>query len=173
MEGSQRATEALAKQFQNQREDLFKELKNLTLDSRKTQLALVSKLEALIENKSSLASNTANEKIASGDSPEENHKTNEIRLEAISIPTKAQTPDKDSIAGAILSADNAYNFVIIDLDKTKIKPNDKFMVLRKETKIGEIEVKEVYDNMSVADIIAEKTTKNLRKYDRVLPLPPG
>jgi hypothetical protein len=172
MEGAKEATEMLAKQVQLQNEDTFSQIKNLASENRKAELTLIAKIRSLIEIKHDLEKRLSETKAATQEEPsvKETPKTAEIPLGKINVQRKPSEPSPPSLEGTVLSVDNRYNFVIIDLGKEKnIKPKDKFFVMRKETKISEIEIKEIYDNMSLADIIPSKTIKDIRKYDRIVP----
>jgi hypothetical protein len=185
MEGTKEATETLTREVKLQQEATLKELKNISAENRKIQLALISKIKSLIEAKRDLELRLAQAKSAAQQQQQaagpENQNSQEVPLGKINVqkkpaetaaPPKTAAIPKEALEGIVLSVDNRYNFVIISLGKEKnIKPKDRFMVLRRDAKITEIEIKEVYDNMSLADIISSKSLKDVRKYDRVIPCP--
>ena len=182
MQAAKEATETFSQQFQRQQEDTIKQLKNFTSESRKTQLALIAKIESLIETKKDLEEQLAKIKQQQQDeSSQEYSVSSEVPLGTINVQMKpsgwtaeqkpaAQAKNQGTV-GNILSVDNDYHFAIIDLGRESgIKIKDKLLVLRQEKKIGEVEVKEIYRNMSLTDILADKTQGNLRKNDKVIPI---
>ena len=173
MEAARETTKEFAQQFQRQQEDIFKQIKNFTLESRKTQLTLIAKIETLIETKHDLEKQLAKLQEERNSQEDTQPATTEIPLGKINVQQQRKIPEPASpTAGTVLSVDNTYNFAIIDLGKESgIKVKDRLLILRQEKKIGEVEVKEVYRNMSLADIIPDKTLGTLRKNDKVIPVP--
>lgn len=173
LEAAKQTAETLAQQFQRQHEDTFQQLKNFTSDNRKIQLALIAKIESLIETKYDLEKQLAKlqeEQANQGAGQENTGASQEIPLGKINVQPKQKAPEPTpSPRGSVLSVDNNYNFAIIDLGKESgIKVKDRLMVLRRDKKVGEVEIKEVYRNMSIADIVTDKTTSALRKNDKVI-----
>jgi len=183
-QAAKEATETFSQQFQRQQEDTIKQLKSFTSESRKTQLALIAKIESLIETKKDLEGQLAKIKQQQQEgSSQEYPDSSEVPLGTINVqmkPAGAAAPQKEGaqaknqgISGNILSVDNDYHFAIIDLGRESgIKIKDRLLVLRQEKRMGEVEVKEIYRNMSLTDILTEKTQGNLRKHDKVIPITP-
>lgn len=181
-QAAKQATEEFSQRFQRQQEDTIKQLKSFTSESRKTQLALIAKIESLIETKKDLEEQLAKIKQQQQqESSQEYSYASEVPLGTINVqkPTGGPTAEQKAAleaknqgtVGHILSVDNDYHFAIIDLGRESgIKIKDKLLVLRQEKRIGEVEVKEIYRNMSLTDILTEKTQGNLRKNDKVIPI---
>jgi hypothetical protein len=95
-----------------------------------------------------------------------------VNLEKVTVQAGKQPIQIDSEhVGSVLDVDNKYNFVVIDLgEENAVKKGMKFMVLRKEKKIGEIILKEIYKGMSLAETIEDKTEGRIKRGDRLVPI---
>jgi len=169
--GTKEATQLLAQQFQRQHEDLLKQLSSITSENRESQLSLVSKIESILDAKHKLeielVSMSKRQDLAAPTLQSTGREG--ISLGKILVEQKP-LPQSTVLEGKILSVDTQYDFVIIDLGKNSgVKTKDRFYVIRRERWIGEIEIEEVYKNMSLANIVSDKTVRNLRRNDKVVP----
>lgn len=153
------------KQYEEQKKELTKKIQELNEENTKTLLSLTGKIEQLLYTKLHLEKEL--EKIKN--EKKEEIPTNNINLEKIVVLPRREASLQETI-GKVLSVDTQYNFLIIDLGQNNaIKPGMRFTVLRKDKKIAEIIVKEVYKGMSLAEPIPEKTYFRIRRGDQVVP----
>ncbi|MFH1996950.1 MAG: hypothetical protein ABIJ27_08190 [Candidatus Omnitrophota bacterium] len=182
IKGSKSATEILAKQFNQQHDDLLAKLTEISSENRKSQLSLVSKIETLLDAKRKLEMQLVGlskgqaprviDRPAAATSAADEASRPGVSLGKIRVDKKRHepSPEPKPFEGKILSVDSQYDFVIIDMGEASgIKKKDRFFVLRRDRWIGEVEIEEIYKNMSLANIVSDKTTKTLRRNDKVVP----
>ncbi|MFC1577312.1 hypothetical protein ACFL3N_03120, partial [Candidatus Omnitrophota bacterium] len=171
------AAQILAEQFKKQHSDLLGKLAEISSENRKSQLSLVNKIESLLDTKRKLEMQLASlsKKRSTGQHTSAGADRPEVSLGKILVEQKPRSrsmpkPKPKPLEGKVLSVDSQYDFVIIDLgEKSGIKKRDRFFVMRRNRWIGEVEIEEVYKNMSLANIVSDKTSKTLRKNDKIVP----
>jgi len=179
LQGSKEATEALAKQFGQQKKELLERFNNISSENKKTFSVLYNKISQLLRTKESLEKqlqslqqdNSVDETAPT--EPANNKKR--VDLGKISVSNNPLDYPKSSLdynyAGNVLDVDNEFNFIIVDLDQENgVKPGSKFAVIRSRRKIGEIILKEIYKGMSLAEPIADSTPNRLRRGDKLIPI---
>jgi len=174
IKGAKEATQILAEQFQDQHNSLLAKLSEITSENRKSQLSLVKKIESLLDTKHKLEIELASMSQGYAKRPRPSARFNQegVSLGKILVEQKnaPMPPPEKTLEGRVLSVDTQYDFVIVDLGKDSgIKPKDRFFILRRDRWIGEVEIEEVYKNMSLANIVPGKMAKTLRRNDKVVP----
>lgn len=121
-------------------------------EERVTQKMLFSKIERLMEEKSTLKEQIA--KLGKGTS-------------AVTMPrlvVSQEQPSPPSLEGTILAVNRRYDFVVFNLGgEDGVKAGDHFAVYDHEQKVGELVARRVLSSLTVADIVAEETRRKLRK----------
>jgi len=170
VEGAKQSTEILAQQFGRQEKDVFEQIRSLTAENRKTYIVLLSKIETLLQAKTNLEKTIEKYRSAGADA-EITPSTQQVQLNKIAVQKKNNPEPTAQYAGTVLEVNNEYEFAVVDIGKEKgVKPGVRFSVLRNEKKIGEIVIREVYNGMSIAEAVMEKSTLRFKRGDKLIPL---
>ena len=173
MDGMKQATDTLAKQFDSQQKDMFKELSDLTEKSRETIITFLDKIRGIIDMKMSLEripAPTARESVRPS--------ARDVALGKIVVSAKRprekyekkeEAPLGPESVGKVLNVDTKYSLVIVDLGKEAgVRPGMKYTVLRDQRKVGQIVLREIYKGMSVAETVPDKTSLPIQQGDRLV-----
>ncbi len=135
-------------------QDTIAELQSTAKDDRETQKRLFEKIENLLEEKKSLQDQVFQSQAKTG--------ANAVEMPGLVVTDKrAASP---SLQGIILTVDQEYSFVVFNRGESDgVKAGDRFRVMDRDKEIGEVVATRVLPDMTVADIDARKTHRNLRK----------
>jgi len=167
MEGMKTATDTLARQFDTQQKDMFKQLDDLTEKNKETIIAFLDRIRSIIHMKfsSEYIPPTSVRDIGLIKQP-----GREVTLKKIVVkkPKAQEMPIGPEPVGKVLNVDNKYNLVIVDVGlEHGVKPGMKYTVLRDQKRIGQIVLREIYKGMSVAETVLDKTDQRIKQGDTI------
>jgi cell division protein FtsL len=174
MDGMKQATDTLAKQFDTQQRDMFRELADLTEKNKETIVAFLDKIRSIIHMKMSLERISAPSTYESIRSPARDVPLGKIVVSASAkrsrekYEKRVEAPLGPESIGKVLNVDSKYGLVIVDLGKEAgVKPGMRYTVLRDQRKVGQIVLREIYKGMSVAETVSDKTGLAIQQGDRL------
>lgn len=163
LEEADKYVQLLKEDLQTQRKDILQHLDTFVSGSRDAEKTLLEKIGELGKINQVLQETIDKFSGAKEGKSLETQEMETIALERIVISPEEEAP---FLSGKILDVNSRYGFVIIDLgEKEGMKPGLELPIFHREKEIGKVKVKEVYEHMSLANIVEEKTASGIRKAD--------
>ncbi|MFH1038475.1 MAG: hypothetical protein V1789_07405 [PVC group bacterium] len=136
-------------------QETISELQAAVREDRETEKRLFGKIESLLEDKKSLQDRLFQIQEQAGSSG---------AVEMPGLVVKNSRAAISSLQGVILKVNPEYAFVVLNRGESDgAKTGDRFRVMDRDREIGQVVATRILPDMTVADIDARKTHRNLRK----------